>query len=49
MQAKNSVTLNLQYAALNNASVLYSNFLHLIFLIQYYTLAFQMDLILAQI
>jgi len=33
MQAKNSATLNLQYAALNNASVLYSNLVHLIFLI----------------
>ncbi len=28
-----SATLNLQYAVLNNVSVLYSNFVHLIFLI----------------
>ncbi len=33
MQTKISVTLNLQLAVLNNASVLYSNFVHLIFLI----------------
>jgi hypothetical protein len=33
MQTKTSTTLNLQYAALNNASALYSNFVHLIFLI----------------
>jgi len=33
MQTKISATLNLQYAVLNNVSVHYSNFVHLIFLI----------------